>query len=217
MYVGLEPYVRRVWPSTLISWTRLLSGRVRDPLVGRDVLIGILAGLIQVTIVIARFRISERAAPVDTLIAALESLESVPDFANIALTYQVLYALQFALAGLFLLVLIRAIVRKTWITASVMIFAAIPFAPGGSPPFGWELVLVLAGPLLGFAVLLRFGLLAHCASLFTSVLVRVPMTLDFDAWYFGHSLVVLLVLLSLATYGFLVSLGGRPAFGSTAA
>ena len=168
-------------------------------MVGRDVLIGILAGLIQVTIVIARFRISERAAPVDTLIAALESLESVPDFANIALTYQVLYALQFALA------------------ASVMIFAAIPFAPGGSPPFGWELVPVLAGPLLGFAVLLRFGLLAHCASLFTSVLVRVPMTLDFDAWYFGHSLVVLLVLLSLATYGFLVSLGGRPAFGGTAA
>ncbi len=37
MYVSLEPYVRRVWPRTLISWTRLLSGYVRDPLVGRDV------------------------------------------------------------------------------------------------------------------------------------------------------------------------------------
>ena len=45
IYIGLEPYVRRVWPRTLISWTRLLSGQVRDPLVGRDVLIGMLVGV----------------------------------------------------------------------------------------------------------------------------------------------------------------------------
>ena len=37
---SLEPHLRRVWPRTMISWTRLLSGQVRDPLVGRDVLIG---------------------------------------------------------------------------------------------------------------------------------------------------------------------------------
>ena len=31
MYISLEPYVRKWWPHTLISWTRLVSGRVRDP------------------------------------------------------------------------------------------------------------------------------------------------------------------------------------------
>ena len=51
---------------------------------------------------------------------------------------------------------------------------------------------------------------------FTNLLVRVPLTLDTNAWYFGHSLVVLLVVAALATYGFLVSLGGRPAFGTNA-
>ena len=40
IYMALEPFVRRHWPQTLVSWTTLLSGRVRDPIVGRDVLIG---------------------------------------------------------------------------------------------------------------------------------------------------------------------------------
>jgi serine/threonine-protein kinase len=43
IYLGLEPYVRRSWPSMLVGWSRLLSGRVRDPLIGRDVLVGVAA------------------------------------------------------------------------------------------------------------------------------------------------------------------------------
>ncbi len=43
-YLALEPYVRRVWPETVISWSRLLAGRWIDPLVGRDVLIGAVVG-----------------------------------------------------------------------------------------------------------------------------------------------------------------------------
>ena len=37
LYVALEPYVRRRWPDALVSWTRVLAGRFRDPLVGRDI------------------------------------------------------------------------------------------------------------------------------------------------------------------------------------
>ena len=40
LYIALEPYVRRRWPATLVSWSRLLAGGFRDPLVGRDVLVG---------------------------------------------------------------------------------------------------------------------------------------------------------------------------------
>ena len=43
-YIAIEPIVRRRWPELLFSWSRLLSGRFRDPLVGRDVLAGILIG-----------------------------------------------------------------------------------------------------------------------------------------------------------------------------
>ena len=43
-YIAIEPIVRRRWPDLLFSWSRLLAGRFRDPLVGRDVLAGILVG-----------------------------------------------------------------------------------------------------------------------------------------------------------------------------
>ena len=44
-YIALEPYVRRHWPDTLISWSRMLSGKFKDPVLARDVLIGVMIGL----------------------------------------------------------------------------------------------------------------------------------------------------------------------------
>ena len=46
VYLALEPYVRRTWPSALITWSRLTTGRLRDPLVGRDLVVGTIAGLV---------------------------------------------------------------------------------------------------------------------------------------------------------------------------
>ena len=45
LYIALEPHLRRVWPETMIGWSRLLAGSVRDPLVGRDVLVGVLIAI----------------------------------------------------------------------------------------------------------------------------------------------------------------------------
>ncbi|MEP6995983.1 MAG: serine/threonine-protein kinase, partial [Acidobacteriota bacterium] len=44
IYMALEPFARRRWPEMLVSWTRAISGRWRDPLVGRDLLIGAVVG-----------------------------------------------------------------------------------------------------------------------------------------------------------------------------
>jgi protein kinase-like protein len=44
LYLGLEPFVRRAWPAMLVGWSKLLTGRIRDPLIGRDVLIGVATG-----------------------------------------------------------------------------------------------------------------------------------------------------------------------------
>ena len=49
-YLALEPYVRRNWPRTLISGTSVLSGRLGDAIVGRDVLVGMCAGLVLLVI-----------------------------------------------------------------------------------------------------------------------------------------------------------------------
>jgi hypothetical protein len=45
-YLALEPYVRRFWPDGILGWTRLMSGYVRDPRVGRDVLIGTVGSVV---------------------------------------------------------------------------------------------------------------------------------------------------------------------------
>jgi serine/threonine-protein kinase len=45
-YLALEPYMRKYWPDGLISWARLIGGKYRDPIVGRDVLLGAAAGVI---------------------------------------------------------------------------------------------------------------------------------------------------------------------------
>ena len=45
-YAGIDHYARRYWPASLVSWTRLVNGRLRDPLVGQDLLVGALGGLI---------------------------------------------------------------------------------------------------------------------------------------------------------------------------
>jgi len=46
MYLAFEPYLRKHAPERVISWNRLLAGDWRDPLVGRDLLIGGAAALI---------------------------------------------------------------------------------------------------------------------------------------------------------------------------
>jgi hypothetical protein len=37
-YLAIEPWTRRLWPHVIITWTRVIAGRWRDPLVARDVL-----------------------------------------------------------------------------------------------------------------------------------------------------------------------------------
>ncbi len=45
-YIAAEPLVRRRWPRMLIGWSRVLAGRFRDPMVGRDLLAGLAGGLV---------------------------------------------------------------------------------------------------------------------------------------------------------------------------
>ena len=55
LYLALEPWVRRRWPHAIISWSRLLSGQLRDPLVGRDILFGVMLGVVWILLFEIRF------------------------------------------------------------------------------------------------------------------------------------------------------------------
>jgi hypothetical protein len=45
LYLALEPFVRRRWPQTIATRSRVLGGNLRDPLAGGVVLTG--AGLLR--------------------------------------------------------------------------------------------------------------------------------------------------------------------------
>jgi hypothetical protein len=58
-YLAAEPLLRRRWPDVLVTWTRLLAGEFRDPLVGRDLLVGCSVGPLLAVIALASLLLPE--------------------------------------------------------------------------------------------------------------------------------------------------------------
>jgi hypothetical protein len=213
IYIALEPLIRRRWPDSLIAWTRLLSGRFTDPLVGRVLLAGALLGVFEA--------ISGEVAQLTR--RAVEATPPIPPFpwdntlrgprfvaghlvAGWAVT--TLIALGFAL----LFFLLRAVLRKEWLAAGAFaLILAVPFEGGGfGGPIAAAFGLVQAAALI--LVFLRFGLLALVFGNYFAHFLEFPLTTDSSAWYAGTSLFLLLVLAALAVYGFRIALAGRPMF-----
>ncbi|HMJ86805.1 MAG TPA: serine/threonine-protein kinase, partial [Vicinamibacterales bacterium] len=215
IYISLEPYVRRWWPHTLISWARLLSGRVRDPLVGRDILAGLLAGIGMVALLIARVEFSRRlgviVSPLDQAYS-LEALRLVPYFGLIV--YFGIDVLNFSLAMLGTLLLIRVIVRNQRVSVVIWVLSVATLNLGvGAMP--WDLVFAVALAAFAVFVLLRFGLFSTAVMLFfTDLMTRLPITLSARAWYFPLSMLTMVLIGGLAVYGFVVALAGRSPFGA---
>ncbi len=74
-------------------------------------------------------------------------------------------------------------------------------------------VLLGTGILTGIVVvviLFRFGILALSATAYTILIGwSVPLTIDPDAWYFGRSMVGLLLIAAIAASGFALAVRGK--------
>ena len=118
------------------------------------------------------------------------------------------------LAALFVLVLLRALLRKEWAAAVawVLLFTVFSAADSQSAPIVLVFCLILSG--LSVFLLIRFGLLTLVANfVFWYVLTNFPLTTQGSAWYAGISLAGILLMAAIALYAFYTSLGGRPVFG----
>ena len=208
LYIALEPYVRRNWPQTIISWTRLVSGRLRDPLVGRDIVSGVLLGMAWVVIIEIGNLLSIRLG--DALQLGSSDLlggfrESVGYYLSVATN-----SIQGALAFFLLLVLIKLIVRNQWL--SVLIFVAIQVTPRllGSDHILLDLVIWTIVFLIAALAVVRFGLIALGIGVFLAdVLLNVPYSLDFSNWYAAHNLLIVFSFFAIGLWGFYLSLGGK--------
>jgi len=214
-YLALEPYVRRLWPQVLISWSRLANGQWRDPLVGQNVLVGVLAGVVATAadqfqvLGPAWFGLSPQ--PFHTSHAlALDgplALVGLLLWQVISVTGNSLYPLM--ILFLFRLVLPRAFLAScAYIAVSTLVFTLFNEA---HPVLGWFTTGIMAS--LTLWVYLRLGFLAGAVmGLTTAALQAAPLTTNFSAWYAGNSLAVVAFLFALAAFGFYTSQAGRPIF-----
>lgn len=209
LYLALEPYVRRRWPHALISWSRLLMGQLRDPLVGRDLVFGVLLALFWLlmfgaaTLVSARLGAGPDLKDTDYLSGGFLALA--------AWLFRVLQTIQATLILFFVMFILRVVLRKEWLAgiAFIAIFATQDTL-GGSDHLLLRAGLLLVVYTIIVIVVFRVGFITLATALFvTNLLGSVPLTLDTSAWYFVSALFPLLSVVALALWGFYTSLAGQ--------
>jgi serine/threonine-protein kinase len=214
IYLAFEPFVRRRWPGRIVSWSRLLAGNFRDPLVGRDILIGAVFG---VGIILCQFHLSDLAPTwlgypprepwFDFPATKLLGLRSLAH----GLMYQIYASILQPLILLLLLLLFYILLRSERLAALVLwALAALALSLTKEAP---AVPFAVLAAFMGVWVLYRYGLLAFvAATFFLHLNIFYPITSEFSAWYAGDFLPALVISLALAVYGFRVSLGGRSLF-----
>ena len=212
LYLALEPVIRRRWPQTIVSWSRILAGKLRDPLAGGDVLIGVAFGLFWVLLfeVNSAIGLNFGELPQFGGTAALSGLRFVASdcFSHLA------GGIMFAFSCFLLLFLLRLILRKDWLAATGFVGIFVLIKALGASEALWRVLPLLVLVYGVFVVLLlRYGIVPLVVSIFTAdLLLSNPRTLDFSAWYIPQSLLALLVVLAVAVYGFRCTVAGKRLF-----
>ena len=216
-YVAFEPYCRRFWPDMLLGWTRLVSGHVRDPRVGRDVLAGIAAGVVWLLIDLAR-RLLPMAVGHPPIPIRLGGELTFTGTADAVRVWSILFdrALMPAFATVLILVVLRLATRRPRLaialTGGVILWWWSAFGPA---PVWWiEGIAELATVSVFLFVMIRFGLLAALVALFvSSVGVTIPLTIDVRHWSATGSNQTLALFLGLTLFAVYASRAGRPLLG----
>ena len=210
-YLAAEPYVRRFWPGTLIAWSRVVEGRWRDPLVGRHILLGALAGLGFGLL----WSAPTAAAPVFGIAPPAPggtawALDSSRTFVG-----SLFLALQDSffvpVAALMLVLVMRVVLRRPWIAYATILILAGTVGVFDDAPWTIDAALVVQTA-LALVVLSRLGLFAFLVALLFSSWWVLPLTADPGSWFFGQSMITIGLFAAIVVYGFWVSLGNQELF-----
>jgi hypothetical protein len=244
LYIALEPHFRRIWPGVMIGWSRLLAGGVRDPLVGRDVLVVLVGVLVAIG---------------DALILALHILlrrwsgrpppfpvgASGDPFVGMAASSDLLLGGRYALSRIIgsvvtipvliwtmvtflLLFVLFVLLRRRWLAMTAMILGLtvtyvvahggwlLAYAPADHfAPSVADVVLFAAVQSAIVVVAVRFGLLTMLVASFVSTLLTLmPIAIDSSAPYATSSWLIVATVIALAAYGWHTALAGRPILGA---
>jgi serine/threonine-protein kinase len=212
IYIAIEPWVRRYWPKALITWSRVFVGRWRDPLVGRDILAGVIWGLV----VSSLLPVGQFIAVTTGGLPAAFFPRGFEGSANAAgwLTNFFRNGLLMGPAFFLMLCLLRVLLRKEWLAAAVFVVLWEVAAFGTFPGDPTHIVIGVVGMFImasGMVLLLtRFGLLSAVVTVHATVMVHMFFTTDFSAWYGQSSMLTIAAISAVALFGFKLSLGPQP-------
>jgi serine/threonine-protein kinase len=211
--------LRRRWPERIISWNRLLAGDFRDPLVGRDLLIGAVFGSFWVAMMYFRVALPRWLGVYQGIPDLMDTFKlgvaGTGAFANMFIS-QVTASIAQAFMIVFLLLFLSLLLRREWLGIGVgtLILIALFVSPEIAQSH-WIGIAGIALSVMTFVFCaVRFGPLALMAMFAVFHLwVFYPITTKLTAWYASSFVLALIILLSMAIYGFYISLGGQKVFG----
>ena len=213
LYLAIEPPVRRGWPWVLIAWSRLLAGRASDPLVGRDVLIGSLAGTGLALFGTTQWFIESALGgvppyPLTPVLFFLHGQAAIlgglaSQLASATVTSLAIFLLFFFLRNRLLLR------RDALAAAAVVVLFTFRNVVGSDYPIIDGATTALA---MGFVmwVLIRFGLVAFAVTtLVNNIASLFPFTAELGKWYGGPTIIGVLSIAGLTAYGWWASRQGQ--------
>jgi serine/threonine-protein kinase len=211
VYIGVEPFLRRRWPNLIISWNRLLAGNYRDPLIGREILIGGVCGVvIWVLGFLPQLILKWLGKPYDVNVFTppIRGLRSMID----QLSFDLFSSLFVPLTLLLIALIFTIVVRKRWLAALIIWFVWLVLNVN-SPSLA-AYICGAIGSALALYVILRYGLLTgYLCFLFANVVSDNATTTNFSLWYGPESTIfALTICIGLIAYGFYTSLAGQKIF-----
>jgi hypothetical protein len=208
VYLAIEPYVRRHWPHAIISWSRLMAGRVRDPMVGRDLLFGVLLGVTW-SVIFGIMNIGMKHIGATPNFGSTEFLLGPRLLIGACFTH-VAFSVQGTLMFFFLMFVFRVILRKPWLAALAFVVFWVCIKSNGNHHL-WLLASAYAAVYsIAAFVVLRFGFIALAVGIFTvDLLGSVPITTDLSAFYVGAPIFVFLLVAAMALWGCYIALAGQ--------
>ncbi len=209
-YIAIEPYARRNWPDSLISWNRILNGRFRDPLVASHALAGItvcFAGIFIVNAVNGALS-AHLVAPGSGEVAMFNSPAG---FAGRLLAEAAIAPVD-AVAFLMLLIMLRLFLRKVWIAdwITAIVFGVVSNGlENFAVPYRYAATLaILILYIYGFLwVFRRFGFVAMLAMWLADALTNHALSLT--SWYAGRMLLPYAIMIAIAAWSLWVVVSAK--------
>ncbi len=217
LYLAIEPYGRRLWPDGLLGWTRLFSGHIVDPRVGRDVLVGSALGgaLLMVDLFHQTPTLRGAATAAPALGFSINSLAG-PGSLILEWIQQTFNSLQTALLIVFMFVALRLLVRRTWLAIGIgiMIVAASSNSSVSGQPLWIDAIFAVLGISLITYGIFRFGLLVTTVMLLVdNIPSSIPFTGRAAGWATMPGMMSAVLVVALGCFGFYAARTGQPLFG----